>query len=94
MAASAYCLNFACVFSCGVLFQKSYPRTCYHPIISLLEELLHLNLRLIWLHMKKGCKLDLKKESVLGDAISDLPHVENDEGRNEIPYDSESQIEF
>ncbi|KAL1544610.1 DNA (cytosine-5-)-methyltransferase [Salvia divinorum] len=43
---------------------------------------------------EEGSKLDLKKALVLGDAISDLPHVENDEGRDEIPYDSEPQTEF
>nr|AVP26960.1 chromomethylase [Salvia miltiorrhiza] len=43
---------------------------------------------------EEGCKLDLKKALVLGDAISDLPHVENDEGRDEIPYGSEPQTEF
>ncbi|XP_041994274.1 DNA (cytosine-5)-methyltransferase CMT3-like isoform X2 [Salvia splendens] len=43
---------------------------------------------------EEGCKLNLKKALVLGDAISDLPRVENDEGRDEIPYDSEPQTEF
>ncbi|KAG6385710.1 hypothetical protein SASPL_154588 [Salvia splendens] len=43
---------------------------------------------------EEGRKLDLYKTLVLGDAISDLPHVENDEGRYEIPYDSEPQTEF
>ncbi|XP_047977309.1 DNA (cytosine-5)-methyltransferase CMT1-like isoform X2 [Salvia hispanica] len=43
---------------------------------------------------EEGRKLDLKKALVLADAISDLPHVENDEGRDEIPYNSEPQTEF
>ncbi|KAG6387551.1 hypothetical protein SASPL_152743 [Salvia splendens] len=31
---------------------------------------------------EEGCKLDLKKALVLGDAISDLPHFENDKGHD------------
>ncbi|KAG6387347.1 hypothetical protein SASPL_152534 [Salvia splendens] len=41
-----------------------------------------------------GCKLDSKKALVLGDAISDFPHVKNDEGRDGISYDAEPQTEF
>ncbi|KAG6436477.1 hypothetical protein SASPL_101377 [Salvia splendens] len=43
---------------------------------------------------EEGRKLDLKKALVLGYAISDLPRVENDEGRDEMPYDLEPQTEF
>ena len=43
---------------------------------------------------EEGRKLDLKNSLVLGNAISDLPHVENDEGNDEIPYNSEPQTEF
>ncbi|KAG6417187.1 hypothetical protein SASPL_119338 [Salvia splendens] len=43
---------------------------------------------------EEGCKVDLKKALVLGDAFSDLPRVENDEERDEIPYESEPQTEF
>ncbi|CAI9774461.1 unnamed protein product [Fraxinus pennsylvanica] len=42
----------------------------------------------------EGSKIDLKKELFLGDAISDLPPVENDEARDEIPYGSEPETEF
>ncbi|XP_047939640.1 DNA (cytosine-5)-methyltransferase CMT3-like [Salvia hispanica] len=43
---------------------------------------------------EEGSKVDLKKALVLGDALSDLPRVENDEERDEIPYESEPQTEF
>ncbi|KAH6803554.1 chromomethylase 3 [Perilla frutescens var. frutescens] len=43
---------------------------------------------------EEGCAVNLKKELFLGDAISDLPHVENDEERDEIPYGSEPQTDF
>ncbi|KAK6141287.1 hypothetical protein DH2020_024971 [Rehmannia glutinosa] len=39
-------------------------------------------------------EVNLKKELFLGDAISDLPHVENNEERDEMPYESEPQTEF
>ncbi|KAL2540844.1 DNA (cytosine-5)-methyltransferase CMT3 [Abeliophyllum distichum] len=42
----------------------------------------------------EGSKIELKKELFLGDAISDLPPVENDEARDEIPYGSEPETEF
>ncbi|KAK9052038.1 hypothetical protein SSX86_028666 [Deinandra increscens subsp. villosa] len=37
---------------------------------------------------------ELEKELFLGDAISDLPSVENDEGRDEIPYKEKPKTEF
>lgn len=43
---------------------------------------------------EEGREVNLQKELFLGDAISDLPRVENDEERDEIPYDSEPQTEF
>ncbi|KAG6392868.1 hypothetical protein SASPL_147096 [Salvia splendens] len=43
---------------------------------------------------EEGHNLDLKKSLVLGDAISDLLHVGNDEGLDKIPYDSKPQTEF
>ncbi|CAI9768659.1 unnamed protein product [Fraxinus pennsylvanica] len=42
----------------------------------------------------EGSKIDLKRELFLGDAISDLPPVENDEARDEISYGSEPETEF
>ncbi|XP_022890682.1 DNA (cytosine-5)-methyltransferase CMT3 isoform X2 [Olea europaea var. sylvestris] len=42
----------------------------------------------------EGSKIDLKKELFLGDAISDLPPVENDEARDEIPYGFEPETDF
>ncbi|KAL0369393.1 UNVERIFIED_CONTAM: DNA (cytosine-5)-methyltransferase CMT3 [Sesamum angustifolium] len=42
----------------------------------------------------EGREVNLKKELFLGDALSDLPHVENNEERDEMPYDSEPQTEF
>ncbi|KAI3450870.1 hypothetical protein Pfo_007535 [Paulownia fortunei] len=42
----------------------------------------------------EGREFNLKKELFLGDAISDLPCVENNEERDEMPYDSEPQTEF
>ncbi|KAK6163736.1 hypothetical protein DH2020_000600 [Rehmannia glutinosa] len=39
-------------------------------------------------------EVNLKKELFLGDAISDLPHVENNEECDEMPYESEPQTEF
>ncbi|XP_076930396.1 DNA (cytosine-5)-methyltransferase CMT3-like [Bidens hawaiensis] len=37
---------------------------------------------------------ELEKELFLGDAISDLPTVENDEKRDEIPYEEAAKTEF
>ncbi|KAI5675160.1 hypothetical protein M9H77_06110 [Catharanthus roseus] len=42
----------------------------------------------------EGCKVDLEKELFLGDAISDLPEVGNDEVRDEMPYTDEPKTEF
>ncbi|KAL2507919.1 DNA (cytosine-5)-methyltransferase CMT3 [Forsythia ovata] len=42
----------------------------------------------------EGCNVGLKTELFLGDAISDLPPVENNEARNEMPYGSEPGTEF
>ncbi|KZV43016.1 DNA (cytosine-5)-methyltransferase CMT3 [Dorcoceras hygrometricum] len=43
---------------------------------------------------EEGLQVQLKKELFLGDAISDLPDVENDEARDEQPYNSEPKTEF
>ncbi|CAI9761350.1 unnamed protein product [Fraxinus pennsylvanica] len=42
----------------------------------------------------EGSNVELKKELFLGDAISDLPPVENNEAHNEMPYGSEPETEF
>ncbi|GER57395.1 DNA (Cytosine-5)-methyltransferase [Striga asiatica] len=42
----------------------------------------------------KDQEVSLKKELFLGDAISDLPEVENNEKNDEIPYSLEPQTEF
>ncbi|KAL2507960.1 DNA (cytosine-5)-methyltransferase CMT3 [Forsythia ovata] len=42
----------------------------------------------------EGCNVGLKTELFLGDAISDLPPVENNEARDEMPYGSEPGTEF
>ncbi|KAL4585179.1 hypothetical protein LXL04_009794 [Taraxacum kok-saghyz] len=42
----------------------------------------------------EGVKVELEKELYLGDAISDLPPVENDETRDEMPYGDEPKTEF
>ncbi|KAM7501160.1 hypothetical protein LguiB_000064 [Lonicera macranthoides] len=38
---------------------------------------------------EEGCNVELEKELFLGDAISDLPPVNNDEVRDEMPYGDE-----
>ncbi|KAL6519679.1 hypothetical protein OROHE_017369 [Orobanche hederae] len=43
---------------------------------------------------EEGHAVSLKKELFLGDAISDLPHVENNEARDEMPYNSEPETDF
>ncbi|XP_075503916.1 DNA (cytosine-5)-methyltransferase CMT3-like [Primulina tabacum] len=43
---------------------------------------------------EEGYQVQLKKELFLGDAISDLPPVENDEARDEQPYNSDPKTEF
>ncbi|CAK9140069.1 unnamed protein product [Ilex paraguariensis] len=43
---------------------------------------------------EEGHKMELEKELLLGDAISDLPPVDNDEARDEIPYEGEPKTEF
>ncbi|PIN10956.1 DNA (cytosine-5-)-methyltransferase [Handroanthus impetiginosus] len=43
---------------------------------------------------EEGREVNLKKELFLGDAISDLPTVENNEERDEMPYNSEPQTDF
>ncbi|GFP96116.1 DNA (cytosine-5)-methyltransferase 1 [Phtheirospermum japonicum] len=43
---------------------------------------------------EEGHKAELKPALFLGDAISDLPPVENNEERDEMPYTSEPQTEF
>ncbi|XP_059287851.1 DNA (cytosine-5)-methyltransferase CMT3-like [Lycium ferocissimum] len=42
----------------------------------------------------QGGELELKKELFLGDALSDLPSVENNEPRDEIPYTDEPKSDF
>ncbi|NP_001289523.1 DNA (cytosine-5)-methyltransferase CMT3-like [Nicotiana sylvestris] len=42
----------------------------------------------------EGRELDLKKELFLGDALSDLPSVENNEQRDEMPYTNEPTSDF
>ncbi|XP_028051822.1 DNA (cytosine-5)-methyltransferase CMT3 isoform X1 [Camellia sinensis] len=42
----------------------------------------------------EGRKVELERELFLEDAISDLPPVKNDEGRDEMPYGSEPKTEF
>ncbi|CAN1351359.1 DNA (cytosine-5)-methyltransferase CMT1, partial [Linum perenne] len=42
----------------------------------------------------EGATVDLKNKLLLGDALSDLPPVENDEQRDEMPYKMEPQTEF
>ncbi|CAN1236577.1 DNA (cytosine-5)-methyltransferase 1 [Linum grandiflorum] len=41
-----------------------------------------------------GAQADLKKKLLLRDALSDLPPVENDEHRDEMPYVKEPETEF
>ncbi|KAG5569083.1 hypothetical protein H5410_058849 [Solanum commersonii] len=41
-----------------------------------------------------GQELELKKELFLGDALSDLPLVENNEPRDEMPYTDEPKSDF
>ncbi|KAA8549624.1 hypothetical protein F0562_001358 [Nyssa sinensis] len=43
---------------------------------------------------EEGCNVELEKELLLQDAISDLPLVENDEARDEMSYGGEPQTEF
>lgn len=43
---------------------------------------------------EEGYEVQLKKELFLGDAISDLPPVENNEARDEQPYNLEPKTEF
>ncbi|XP_059667350.1 DNA (cytosine-5)-methyltransferase CMT3-like [Cornus florida] len=43
---------------------------------------------------EEGCKVELEKELLLWDAISDLPPVENDEARDEMSYGGEPETEF
>ncbi|MCE3051047.1 hypothetical protein HAX54_048806 [Datura stramonium] len=42
----------------------------------------------------EGRELELKKELFLGDALSDLPSVENNEPRDEMPYTDEPKSDF
>ncbi|CAN4110242.1 unnamed protein product [Withania somnifera] len=42
----------------------------------------------------EGRDLELKKELFLGDALSDLPSVENNEPRDEMPYTDEPKSDF
>ncbi|KAI3499154.1 hypothetical protein L1887_34947 [Cichorium endivia] len=42
----------------------------------------------------EGVKVELEKELYLGDAISDLPPVPNDETRDEMPYGEKPKTEF
>ncbi|KAK4355044.1 hypothetical protein RND71_027238 [Anisodus tanguticus] len=42
----------------------------------------------------QGGELDLKKELFLGDALSDLPSVENSEPRDEMPYSDDPKSDF
>ncbi|CAI9259942.1 unnamed protein product [Lactuca saligna] len=42
----------------------------------------------------EGLKVELEKELYLGDAISDLPPVPNDETRDEMPYGGKPKTEF
>ncbi|KAM7487179.1 hypothetical protein LguiB_024663 [Lonicera macranthoides] len=43
---------------------------------------------------EEGINVDLERELFLGDAISDLPPVENDETRDEMPYVDAPETEF
>ncbi|KAH7840043.1 hypothetical protein Vadar_011878 [Vaccinium darrowii] len=43
---------------------------------------------------EEGRRAELEKELFLKDAISDLPPVENDEGRDEMSYESEPMTKF
>ncbi|XP_057483315.1 DNA (cytosine-5)-methyltransferase CMT3 isoform X2 [Actinidia eriantha] len=43
---------------------------------------------------EEGQDIELEKELFLKDAIYDLPHVENDEQRDEMPYGSEPKTDF
>ncbi|XP_027076555.2 DNA (cytosine-5)-methyltransferase CMT3 [Coffea arabica] len=43
---------------------------------------------------EEGSKVELEEELFLEDAISDLPPVENDEPRDEMPYGGASKTEF
>ncbi|XP_024988363.1 DNA (cytosine-5)-methyltransferase CMT3-like [Cynara cardunculus var. scolymus] len=43
---------------------------------------------------EEGQKVELEKELFLGDAISDLPPVPNDETRDEMPYEEMPKTEF
>ncbi|PSR86881.1 DNA (cytosine-5)-methyltransferase [Actinidia chinensis var. chinensis] len=43
---------------------------------------------------EEGQDIELEKELFLKDAICDLPHVENDEQRDEMPYGSEPKTDF
>ncbi|PHT36567.1 hypothetical protein CQW23_24267 [Capsicum baccatum] len=42
----------------------------------------------------EGRDLELKKKLFLGDALSDLPSVKNNEPRNEMPYSNEPKTDF
>ena len=43
---------------------------------------------------EEGHKVVLKKEILLGDALSNLPPVENNEKRDEMPYNGEPETAF